>query len=394
MSAIYLAQRRPDAHTERSILRVYKLLLPQLAEDPQWKGLFQREIRILLKLNHQNIIQLEDHGCHDKLGYYICMEFLNGHSLKSELRKIRGLIEPLRIKSWCKQICDALQYCHQQDIVHRDLKPENVFLQGPESLNETLKLFDFGVSACKDEGDISAIRVGTPRYMAPEQVVGVTVDGRADLYSLGVMLFELLTRRALSDQTDSQRLYHTHLYAKPPSLAQKRPDLIFPEALEQLFQSLLAKSPDSRPSSASELYGEFATACPDQAFPRRKGRLGFVVSSDSLPSQSELEQSPTPLPQLTAQKDISTSSSHLTTSETNSVQLPLLEPIDIQQTDHEFDELSDLSSSHIDTEQQFNDHDLDELEWTPPSPSRILLPLLFLLFALLGMLLIFRYFWT
>lgn len=300
MGTIFLAQRAPDSASERSILRVFKLLRHDLATDQQGLLLFQREVQILLRLHHPNIVQLEDHGIHETLGRYICMEYITGHTLKTHLRRAPHAPEPQQIVRWIQQICEALQYSHEQGVIHRDLKPENIFLQAPDTPAETLKLFDFGIASCPGVEEIRARYVGTPRYMPPEQILNHAVDGRADLYSLGVILFELLTQRPLFTEQDSQRLREAHLSQPPPALQDKRPDLEIPPLVEQLFQRLLAKSPEQRPSSAREFCRWVRESLPSTPFARREGRLGIVVGGASGSQKLLDEEAATPPPSFLA----------------------------------------------------------------------------------------------
>ncbi len=302
MGTIFLAQRPPVIGSERSILRVFKLLRPELANDSQGMHLFQREVKILLKLNHPNIVQLEDHGVDDKLGRYICMEYITGHTLKTHLRRNPKPPKHSQILRWIEQLCEALQYFHKQDIIHRDLKPENIFLQGPDSPGETLKLFDFGIASCPDVDEIPARFVGTPRYMSPEQIRNDNIDGRADLYALAVILFELLTHRPLFTESSSQKLREAHLVQTPPTLSQKRPDLMIPDEVEELFHSLLAKSPDDRPHNANEFYQRVKAILPKEPFPRQEGKLSLSVGNAPI-NISDLDDVDTP-PPTASQEDL------------------------------------------------------------------------------------------
>lgn len=279
MGSIFLAQRPPDSQSERSILRVFKLLRHELADDSQGAHLFKREVQILLKLNHPNIVQLEDHGIHENLGRYICMEYITGHTLKAHLRRSPQPPEHKQILRWTQQLCESLKYFHGKQIIHRDLKPENIFLQGPDTPGETLKLFDFGIASCPDIEEIPARFVGTPRYMSPEQIRGDSIDGRADLYSLGVILYELLTHRPLFMESNSKRLREAHLFQTPPPLSQKRPDLEIPQPVEDLFRRLLAKHPNERPANAQEFYECIEAVLPQAPFARREGKLGLVAGN-------------------------------------------------------------------------------------------------------------------
>ncbi|TNE51495.1 MAG: serine/threonine protein kinase [Deltaproteobacteria bacterium] len=295
MGTIFLAQRAPNSGSERSILRVFKLLRPELANDEQGIHLFRREVQILQQLHHPNIVQLEDHGIHDTMGRYICMEYITGHTLKTHLRRNPNPPKHALVVRWIQQICEALSYCHQKQIVHRDLKPENIFLQAPDTPAEMLKLFDFGIASCPNVDEIPARHVGTPRYMPPEQIRSEPVDGRADLYALGVILYELLTHRPLFAEKNSERLRQAHLNQAPPTLGERRPDLVIPDSVESMFQQLLAKSPDERPANAQAFVALWKECLPPEPFERRGGKMGFVVGQDSA-DLSSMEDVDTPPP--------------------------------------------------------------------------------------------------
>lgn len=360
MGTIFLAQRSPESASERSILRVFKLLRHELAADRQGLLLFQREVKILQKLHHPNIVQLEDHGIHETLGRYICMEYITGHTLKTHLRRTPHPFGHAQILRWIQQICEALYYSHERHIIHRDLKPENIFLQSPDTPAETLKLFDFGIAFCPDIEEIPARHVGTPRYMPPEQIRNERVDGRADLYSLGIILFELLTQRSVFSEQNSDKLREAHLHQFPPSLQDKRPDLEIPPAVEQLFQRLLAKSPTDRPNHARAFYEAVKSVLPPSPFAKREGRLGIVVGASADQQGLFDENAATPPPTLGTTQQ----SPH-----TNVSSPPPQTPI------------------APDTELQEDDGDL----W-PSSPWKAYLwPILFLCLALLSLFLVLTY---
>ncbi|HWI57363.1 MAG TPA: serine/threonine-protein kinase, partial [Bacillota bacterium] len=170
-----------------------KILAPEKEKDPQFAERFMREAQALARLNHPNIVTVYDFGETQGL-YYLLMEFVDGMNLRQLLQN-RKLV-PEEALAIVPHICDALQYAHEQGIVHRDIKPENVLLdkQG------RIKLADFGIAKILGQAAPEAARtaatevVGTPYYMAPEQVEKPTkVDHRADIYSLGVVFYEMLT---------------------------------------------------------------------------------------------------------------------------------------------------------------------------------------------------------
>ena len=205
-----------------------------------------REARAAAQLNHPNIVGIYDAG--EAAGKsFIVMELVEGESLHD--RRPQELGDILRI---ARQVCAALNHAHSHGIVHRDLKPENILL-GPDGAPDGVaKLSDFGLarsvaSRLTSEGGI----VGTVFYLAPEQALGETADGRVDLYALGVMLYELCTGQVPFSADDPLAVISQHLYAPVVPPRAIRPDL--PAALDRLIIQLLAKQPEDRPASAAEV---------------------------------------------------------------------------------------------------------------------------------------------
>lgn len=210
------------------------------------KEFFLAEARALARLQHPHITLIYDAVFdEERHTFYLVMEYVAGESLDKLINRWSKPLPLELILSFTLEILDALQYAHDRDVVHRDIKPENVIIH-----QESVKLTDFGVAgliSAMQEG--SSLMVGTPGYMAPEQVRGRPVDGRADLYALGTMLFEMVTGRLPFEycQTRSEILL-AHLNDTPPSPGQFVDDL--PVALEHLLMRLLAKDPADRPPTA------------------------------------------------------------------------------------------------------------------------------------------------
>jgi len=188
MGAVYKA-RQPAL--DRFV--ALKILPPAAAADPGFAERFNREARALARLNHPNIVAVHDFGKVDAL-HYLVMEFVDGANLREVERA--GRLEPEQTLAIVPQICEALQFAHNEGIVHRDIKPENILLDK----KGRVKITDFGIakiiSVPAGKATLTGARdvVGTPHYMAPEQVEKPqTVDHRADIYSLGVVFYEMLT---------------------------------------------------------------------------------------------------------------------------------------------------------------------------------------------------------
>jgi serine/threonine protein kinase len=225
----------------------FKILLPHLAlQNPLVIPLFEREAVMAARLSHDNIVQILDAGRIDDISY-IAMEWLEGHTLEEEIKKA-GNLTLERVQELLRQITDALQEAHDKMVIHLDLKPENVMLVKKRGGDERVKLVDFGSGKVMSSMNGTRISVfaGTPQYASPEYLTDdpdVLIDARSDIYSLGVMLFRMLTGK---------------LPSFAPPLRQLRHDV--PEALEQLITRMLAKSREARPQSVAEVQKFFAAA--------------------------------------------------------------------------------------------------------------------------------------
>lgn len=218
---------------------------------------FQAEARATSKLVHPGIIQVLDFGATESGEPYMVMEYIDGMSLDQLLIQ-NGRLEPTLAKKVVRTLCDALSVAHENGIFHRDLKPSNVLIRNTPSGELEIKLIDFGLAHMNKETQESTLFqgrtvVGTPGYMSPDQVVGRTYDSRAEVYSLGCMLFELLTGKLpFVGETALETLY-MHANHKAPLLADAAPDALFPEALEEVVAKCLEKQAEERYQSTEEL---------------------------------------------------------------------------------------------------------------------------------------------
>ncbi len=216
---------------------------------------FLAEIRLTAKLTHPNILPLLDSGEVDGVLYYV-MPFIEGESLRVRMRR-EGALPVADTVRLVRAVAEALAYAHEQGTVHRDIKPDNVLLSGRQAW-----VADFGIaraiasSATSHHSATSVgVALGSPGYMAPEQIEGAEgVDARADLYSLGVMAWEMLAGRPLFEGTTMQQLFLQHLTVTAPRIERVRPE--GPAALADVIARLLAKSPDDRPTSAAALLND------------------------------------------------------------------------------------------------------------------------------------------
>jgi len=247
MASVYRAYQ---ASMDRYV--AIKVMTPEIADDPNFVERFQREARIIGRLEHPHILPVIDFGVSDGI-YYIVMRYMDGGSLDDRLRQRR--LRADEIVRYLDQIASALDYAHRQGVIHRDLKPNNVLLDRADNCYLT----DFGIARTEGtERKLTATGsvLGTPAYMSPEQAMGRPVDGRSDIYSLGVMLYEMVTGRLPFTADTAAALIFQHVYELPPSARQFAPEL--PEAIDALFNRALAKTPEVRHNTAQELADHFA----------------------------------------------------------------------------------------------------------------------------------------
>ena len=209
MGSVYLGE-----HTAIGSRVAIKVLHRHLASDPQLVARFYAEARAVNLIGHENIVSIYDLFAGPDRPYLI-MEYLEGQALSTLLEK--GVLSVEVVVPILAQICDALQAAHAQGIVHRDLKPENIFLIRRGKNERFVKVLDFGIAKLYHRATSPTLVVGTPEYMAPEQSLAVEVDGRADLYALGVMAFQLVTGRLPFEAGGITGQLLAHQTQAPPS---------------------------------------------------------------------------------------------------------------------------------------------------------------------------------
>lgn len=257
MGAVYKAhQLAIDRHV------AFKILQPNLAlGDERMLALFEHEARITGRIAHENVATVMDAGRTSEGIAYIVMEWLRGRTLEEELDE-RGPLNFERTYEILRRVAAALEAAHTSNVVHRDLKPANIMLVRQPDGSEQIKVLDFGIGKVISENTDALVSqvMGTPHYASPEQLSpGTPIDGRSDIYSLGALLYRMLTGTAPFHASSIIDLLRMHLTAAPPLLRELRPDA--PVELEQLINCLLAKNPNERPRRASEIPGLFEQAC-------------------------------------------------------------------------------------------------------------------------------------
>ncbi|MBN1962117.1 MAG: serine/threonine protein kinase [Deltaproteobacteria bacterium] len=252
MAEVYLAH-----HTALGKKVCLKRLSPQFAREPRWVERFLVEGRRASQIHHPNVIEINDLVSIED-NHFLVMEYLPGESLEDRIKRVHALSFS-DILNIGEQLCDALLAVHAAHIVHRDLKPSNVFLDTGTNTGEHVKLLDFGIAKLVAESlDSGAFRtgtgvmIGTPGYMAPEQIAGDNIDYRADIYCVGLILFEMVTgERPFSGSTYSQLLYqHATSLPTPPDRINRQN---CPGPLADLIMQCLEKDPNKRPQSMEEV---------------------------------------------------------------------------------------------------------------------------------------------
>ena len=231
-----------------------KVLLPALSRDAKAQERFRREARSAAGLRHPNIIQIYDYGISEH-GPYIVMELVRGHSLRHLVRQERMSIE--RAVGIMEQTCSAVAAAHDAGIIHRDLKPDNILIETHADGRAFVKVLDFGIAKLREataeepEANLTGANViGSPNYMSPEQCLGAPLDSRSDIYSLGVVLYEMLTGRVPFYDAASVAVLVQHVNATPKLVSELRPDV--PTSIEAVTMKALAKDRDQRFDTAAE----------------------------------------------------------------------------------------------------------------------------------------------
>ncbi|HJU55669.1 MAG TPA: serine/threonine-protein kinase [Pyrinomonadaceae bacterium] len=262
MGSFGAVYRATDARVGRTV--AVKILKPDLGDDEMndARELFQREALTAGRLMHPHIVAVTDVG--EDAGFaYLVMEWLEGSTLEDELRA-RVPFSPEETSSLLGTIADALAAAHNAGVIHRDIKPSNIHLGRRE--RPFVKVLDFGIAKVVTSSTaVAASRIaGTVSYMSPEQITGSRIDRRTDIYSLGIVLYQMLTGE-LPFKGDSQgHIIQQHIAVNPPSLSEACPD-ISPE-LSHVIQRALGKLPEARQQSAQELHSEFVAALARKAF--------------------------------------------------------------------------------------------------------------------------------
>jgi serine/threonine-protein kinase len=260
-----------------------KILRGDRAADESAKARFMREARANSLLASPNTVTVFDFGESESGEFYLAMELLEGESLGQRITRVGRMPAPVAVDA-CRQALRSLGEAHAKGIIHRDLKPDNLFFarvltsavasttpggEDTHGHDELVKVLDFGIAKMVDASDPNPMNVvetqagtvfGTPRYMSPEQAQGKTLDARSDLYSLAVILYQMLTGRPPFTDNDAVVVMARHIKSTPKRPNEAVPEAMIPRELEDVVMRTLAKDPKDRPASAEIFAGELLAA--------------------------------------------------------------------------------------------------------------------------------------
>ena len=254
MADVFLAH---DEVLDRDV--ALKVLNRRFSGDQEFVERFRREARSAATLSHPNVVPIYDRGEAEDGACYISMEYLPGGTLKERIARDAPM-EPGVVSETAAQIAEALQAAHEGGVIHRDVKPQNVLV----TRMGDVKVGDFGIARAESSGTMTGDEIlGTAAYMSPEQASGRPVDPRSDLYSLGVVMYEMLTGVPPFAANGSVSAAMKHANETPVPPKSRNPDV--PDAIDDLVVRLLSKDPDDRPPSASALADELRSLASGRA---------------------------------------------------------------------------------------------------------------------------------
>jgi len=290
MGRVYLARQ-----TDLGRQVVVKVMHDHIAADGQFRKRFERETLLMARFHHPYAVTLYDASLNDPAGPCIVMEYVKGGNLETLLEKAKKMTAP-RVGRIIGQLCEVLQAAHDEGIIHRDLKPANLMVIDPDTPKERIKVMDFGlaktfedVSSRKVTDTTVEFAVGTPAYICPEQIRGEVLDHRGDLYSVGIMAFELLSGRVPFLGTSSMDVLLAHATEEPPTFKQLGLDGWIPAYVEAVIRKALSKDPDDRYQSARELAQAFDKALKQAKADSRHRLPGLAEAAPKSPMDSDEE---------------------------------------------------------------------------------------------------------
>jgi eukaryotic-like serine/threonine-protein kinase len=259
MGQVYLAE-----HVKMGRRSAIKVLNPAMVNDTEAVARFNREASNASRISHPNVCAIYDFGETPEGLIYLAMEFVEGEPLTDVLEQAH-VLPPARAVGIALQVADALQAAHDLGIVHRDLKPDNIMLARGRDGSDVVKVVDFGIAKAvggrgHDAQKVTktGLVVGTPEFMSPEQLSGDPLDGRSDLYALGLVMFKMLTGKLPFEGSTVQDTMVKRLTDEPATLADARPDLYFPPGLQATLDAALTRNPVDRYQSAAKFANDLA----------------------------------------------------------------------------------------------------------------------------------------
>ncbi|MEI9951997.1 MAG: protein kinase [Pseudomonadota bacterium] len=261
MGIVYVGEQQMGSTVRKVAI---KTLHAHLSKDPSVIARFHRECGTVAQLEHPNTIKFYDFGSTADGTLYIAMEFVAGKPLADVL--LQGPLSVERTIKIMRQVCGALDEAHMQGIIHRDLKPDNVILTDRAGETDFVKLLDFGIAARTESADAQkeqkltqqGMVLGTPPYMSPEQFTGKALDARSDIYSLGVMTYEMLAGRLPFDADTPWQWATQHMSVQPIPFEVSAPSKNIPEGMRRAILQALSKNKEDREPSAREYFAELS----------------------------------------------------------------------------------------------------------------------------------------
>ncbi|HVO43685.1 MAG TPA: protein kinase, partial [Aggregatilineales bacterium] len=263
-----------------------KVMSADIAGDPGFVERFEREAQVIAALEHPHILPIIDYGTVEDI-HYLVMRYLDGGSLDQRMR--RQALSLDECATLLNQVASALDYAHRRGVVHRDIKPNNIMLDGEGNAYLT----DFGIARIvQSDHKLTATGsvMGTPAYMSPEQGMGRPVDARSDIYTLGVVLYEMVLNQLPFKADTSAALIFQHVYERPTPPKQINPAL--PDAVSDVLERALAKNPDDRYQSAGELASAFADATHGRVSAPPADSMGTIVGGPIQPVIEPVRKTP------------------------------------------------------------------------------------------------------
>ncbi|MBX3185395.1 MAG: protein kinase [Labilithrix sp.] len=292
-----------------------KILRGDRAVDESAKARFMREARANSLLASPNTVTVFDFGQSESGEFYLAMELLEGESLGQRIARVGRMPAPLAVDA-ARQALRSLGEAHAKGIIHRDLKPDNLFFarvltsavrpaaDGGDAHDEIVKVLDFGIAKMIDAGEPNPMNVvetqagtvfGTPRYMSPEQAQGKPLDARSDLYSLAVILYQMLAGRPPFTDNDAVVVMARHIKSTPKRPNEACPEALVPKELEDVVMRTLSKDPNERPASAEIFAGELLAALEAQGA-LTSGVRASITNAAGIPIPDSMRPPAVPLP--------------------------------------------------------------------------------------------------